>query len=90
MNRKHSPTGPAVIATAPAVSTENKNCIDVFATSCKMLKYEEVSATLQVSKRTLVNLIESGGFPPPLKLGRLRRFHPQVLADFLRKSAELP
>ena len=50
-----------------------------------LLTFEQAADELSVSRRTLARLVSRGEFPPPLKIGRSSRIHPDDLAAYLEK-----
>lgn len=58
-----------------------------------LLKPADVAAKLNISERTLERLILQGKAPPHIKLGRMRRWHPDQLdawinTQFSKTSAD--
>ena len=51
--------------------------------SMKAIGCNEVAEILGVSPRTVWNLVARKEIPEPKKIGRLCRWHPQVIEDFL-------
>lgn len=47
---------------------------------------DEVASVLRVSTRTVENLIASGEMPPPVRVGRQRRWHSETLEAFVHGS----
>jgi predicted DNA-binding transcriptional regulator AlpA len=53
-----------------------------------LLNIREVAGLLGVSPRAVWGWAADGKFPPPLQLGRLRRWHRGTIERFLDRQAE--
>ena len=54
-----------------------------------LLNVKQVAARLHVSERTVWSMVSKDTLPPPLHLGRLRRWEPEIIEAHLRaKRAE--
>lgn len=51
-----------------------------------LLKTADVAAKLNISERSLERLILQGEAPPYIKIGRLRRWHPDELMAWINKQ----
>lgn len=54
----------------------------------KLLTVDDIANILKVSTRTLRRRWHKGEFPPPMRIGRLIRWHPDQLRDYLAKQRE--
>jgi excisionase family DNA binding protein len=52
----------------------------------KLYTLETLADFLQISDRKLETMLKNGEGPPFLRIGRLRRWEPDVVADWLRKQ----
>ncbi len=53
-----------------------------------LLDLNEVAAMMRISRRHAETLLATGVIPPPIRYGRIRRWHPDLIAEWLRDSAE--
>ena len=53
----------------------------------RLLTAQQVAKHLQISDRTFEHLVSTGNVPPFIRLGRLRRWHPVDLSEWIRKQA---
>lgn len=49
-----------------------------------LLDSREVAELLGLHQKTVMRLAETGGLPPPLKLGRLKKWPRSQILDFIR------
>jgi excisionase family DNA binding protein len=52
------------------------------------LTIDQVAERLNLSKRTVNRLISDGVFPRPVKIGRLSRWVPEDIRNFLNKMTD--
>jgi excisionase family DNA binding protein len=49
----------------------------------------DVASRLHVSQRQIYNLVAEGGFPPPLKVGRLNRWREVDVNGYIERLASM-
>lgn len=54
----------------------------------RLLTPDDLAAILGCTKRAVYNRRHRGDLPPPIKLGALLRWDPQVLADWIESQVE--
>ena len=62
---------------------EQMNQLDDMPIESKLLTIDQIASFLQCSQRSVYRLSESGVIPPPMKLGRLARWDPRIIDDWL-------
>ena len=54
-----------------------------------LLSLTDLAQRLHISKRKLEQMIAGGEVPPPLRFGRVRRWHPAIIERYLAQLAGL-
>lgn len=54
----------------------------------ELLTVDDVAKILRVSTRTVRRRWNKGEFPAPMRIGRLVRWHPDQIRDYLAKQRE--
>lgn len=54
----------------------------------KLIGMEELKALLGLSERSIQKLVKRGGFPPPIKLGRVSKWSQQALHVWLDEKVQ--
>lgn len=56
----------------------------------KIYTIDELAELLHVNKATIERSVRRGQFPPPHRLGRVRRWHEEVISAWLKGPVEEP
>lgn len=70
------------------IRKENRRLIEEQKTLKRLLSIEDVAETLSKSKRWCETALREGELPAPLWIGGTRRWHPDALDAYIRRSAE--
>jgi excisionase family DNA binding protein len=54
------------------------------------MKSDELAAMLRISRRSLESLIKAGNVPPYVRVGRMRRWNPEVVSRWLLERTAAP
>jgi excisionase family DNA binding protein len=54
------------------------------------MKSDELAAMLRISRRSLESLIKEGNVPPYVRVGRMRRWDPEIVSRWLLERTAAP